>query len=144
MGCALGTQSANPKCFLDIAVEDKIIGRLVIVLRIDVVPKTTQDKLNTVRSNTTQEDKLRMQQRSSASIESKTESAARLALHFERQQLTITSDNGPLGRFPNVFHPCGCQNSASAMIRIHVHLLHLFTSASILESIENPADFLIF
>ncbi|KAJ7556719.1 hypothetical protein O6H91_05G095200 [Diphasiastrum complanatum] len=45
MGCALGTQSANPKCFLDIAVEDKIIGRLVIVLRMDVVPKTAQNFL---------------------------------------------------------------------------------------------------
>ncbi|KAJ7563062.1 hypothetical protein O6H91_03G095200 [Diphasiastrum complanatum] len=53
MGCALGTQSANPKCFLDIAVEDKIIGPLVIVLRIDVLPKTAQNKLNTARSNTT-------------------------------------------------------------------------------------------
>lgn len=43
MGCALGKQRTNPKCFLDIAVEGSIIGRLIIEVRRDIVPITAEN-----------------------------------------------------------------------------------------------------
>lgn len=43
MGCAIGKLQANPKCFLDIAVDGRIIGRLTIEVRRDVVPITAEN-----------------------------------------------------------------------------------------------------
>lgn len=43
MGCTIGKQQANPKCFLEIAVDGKVIGRLIIEVRKDVVPITSEN-----------------------------------------------------------------------------------------------------
>ena len=36
-------QQLNPKVFLDIAIGDEVIGRIVVRLRRDVVPKTAEN-----------------------------------------------------------------------------------------------------
>ncbi|KAL3678280.1 hypothetical protein R1sor_021236 [Riccia sorocarpa] len=41
MGCAFSAQ--NPRCWMDIAVDDNVIGRLVIEVREDIVPKTAKN-----------------------------------------------------------------------------------------------------
>lgn len=43
MGCGLGKQRENPKCFLDIAVEGKIAGRVIVQVRRDIVPITAEN-----------------------------------------------------------------------------------------------------
>ena len=43
MGCVIGTQNKNPRCFLDIAVDGELIGRLIIEVRKDVVPITAEN-----------------------------------------------------------------------------------------------------
>ncbi len=40
MGCG---QSSNPKCYLDLAINGSVIGRLVVELRTDKVPKTAEN-----------------------------------------------------------------------------------------------------
>jgi hypothetical protein len=40
MGCG---QSTYPKCYLDLAINGSVIGRLVIELRPDKVPKTAEN-----------------------------------------------------------------------------------------------------
>jgi cyclophilin family peptidyl-prolyl cis-trans isomerase len=42
MGCG---QSSNPKCYLDLAINGSVIGRLVVELRTDKVPKTAENFL---------------------------------------------------------------------------------------------------
>ncbi|EFJ19633.1 hypothetical protein SELMODRAFT_233315 [Selaginella moellendorffii] len=43
MGCVLGAARDNPKCYLDISAAGESLGRLVIELRKDVVPRTAEN-----------------------------------------------------------------------------------------------------
>lgn len=40
MGCG---HSTNPKCYLDLAINDSVIGRLIVEVRADKVPKTAEN-----------------------------------------------------------------------------------------------------